>query len=96
MQASDGFQHGLPEHAQRDEARARFLAADDIGELRFWNHQWRQNWESVLFMDIWVALHRRTGCVKAMRKERNHRFVPPNPELLIPKPDRPPISRPRH
>jgi len=90
----DGFQHGLPEHLQRDEARAGFLAAEGIEELRFWNHQWRQNREGLL-LDIWAALHRRTGCVKMLRKERNHRFVPPDPEQMIKKPARPPVCWPR-
>src|ERR1043165_2623223 len=39
----DGFQHGLPEHRQRDEERERFLATEGIEEMRFWNHQWRKN-----------------------------------------------------
>ncbi len=85
----DGFQHGMPEIIQRDEARARFLAAEGIEELRFWNHQWRQNREGIL-LDIWAALHRRTGCVQVKRKEQNHRFVPPNPDELIEKPAKPP------
>jgi len=62
--------------------------------LRFWNHQWRKNRAGVL-LDIWAALHRRTGCVKVMRKERNHRFVPPKPEQLIEKPAKPPMCHPR-
>ena len=41
--------------------------------------------EGVL-LEIWHALHRRTGCVKVMRKEQNHRFVPPPPEQLIGEP----------
>ena len=90
----DGFQHGLPEPLQRDEERARFLAAEGIEELRFWNHQWRKNRDGVL-LDIWAALHRRTGCVKVMRKEQNNRFVPPKPEQLIEKPAKPPMCRPR-
>ena len=90
----DGFQHGLPEHLQRDEERAKFLAAEGIEELRFWNHQWRKNREGVL-LEIWEALHRRTGCVKVMRKEQNHRFVPPKPEQLIEKPEKPLMCRPR-
>jgi very-short-patch-repair endonuclease len=61
----DGFEHGLPEHLQRDEERAKFLAAEGIEELRFWNHQWRKNREGVL-LEIWEALHRRTGCVKVI------------------------------
>ena len=89
----DGFQHGLPEHLQRDEERAKFLAAEGIEELRFWNHQWRKNREGAL-LEIWEALHRRTGCVKVMRKEPNHRFVPPKPEQLIRKPAKPPMCRP--
>jgi very-short-patch-repair endonuclease len=90
----DGFQHGRPDKIQRDENRTRFLAAQNIEELRFWNHQWRNNREGVL-VDIWTALHRRTGCVKMMRKEQNHRFVPPKPEQMIEKPAPPPMCRPR-
>lgn len=90
----DGSQHGLPEIIQRDEVRARFLAAEGIEELRFWNHAWRKNREGVL-LDIWAALHPRTGCVKVLRKEQNHRFLPPNPEQLIEKPAKPPMCRPR-
>jgi very-short-patch-repair endonuclease len=89
----DGFQHGLPEHLQRDEERAKILAAEGIEELRFWNHQWQKNREGVL-PEIWEALHRRTGCVKVLRKERNHRFVPPRPEQLIEKPAKPSMWRP--
>ena len=81
----DGFQHGLPEQMQRDQAREKFLAAEGIEELRFWNHQWRKNCDGVL-LEIWDALHRRTGCVMVMRKLENHRFVPPDPTQLIPKP----------
>ncbi len=77
----DGFQHGLPEHQQRDEAREKFLAAEGIEVLRFWNHQWRQNRDGVL-LAIWEALHRRTGCTQIMRKLQNNRFVPPAPLQL--------------
>ncbi len=86
----DGFQHGLPEHLQRDEERAKFLAAEGIQELRFWNHQWRKNREGVL-LEIWEALHRRTGCMKVVRKEQNQRFLPPKPEQIIAKPTKPPM-----
>jgi very-short-patch-repair endonuclease len=81
----DGFQHGLPEHLQRDEDRAKFLAAEGIEELRFWNHQWRGNREGVL-LEIWTALHRRTGCTRVMRKEQDHRFVPPKATEVLQKP----------
>jgi very-short-patch-repair endonuclease len=80
----DGFQHGLPRRLQHDEERTKFLAGEGIEELRFWNHQWRKNREGVL-LEIWEALHRRTGCVKVMRKDQNHRFVPPKPEQLVEK-----------
>ena len=88
----DGFQHGLPEGIKRDEERETFLAEQDIEVLRFWNHQWNKNREGVL-LEIWHALHRRTGCVKVMRKEQNHRFVPPPPERLIGEPK--PLPRKR-
>jgi len=77
----DGFQHGLPEQRQRDAELEQWLAAEDIEELRFWNHQWRDNREGVL-LEIWPALHRRTGCVQVMRKVQNHRSVPPRIEQL--------------
>ena len=38
----DGFQHGLPEEIQRDEAREKFLAEQGIETLGFWNHQWHK------------------------------------------------------
>jgi len=75
----DGFQHGLPQQRPRDEERERFLASQGIEELRFWNHQWKNNREGVL-LEIWTALHRRTGCVAVMRKLENHRYVPLNIE----------------
>jgi very-short-patch-repair endonuclease len=80
----DGFQHGLPEQMQRDEKRRQFLVSQDIEELRFWNRQWRTNREGVL-LDIWEAIHRRTGRVKIMRKVQNHRFVPPDPAKMVPR-----------
>ena len=79
----DGFQHGLPEQMRRDEERRRFLDSQGIEELRFWNHQWQKNREGVL-LKIWDALHRRTGCIAVMRKVQNHRFIPPNPDAIIP------------
>lgn len=87
----DGFQHGLPEQSRRDETRVQFLAAENIEELRFWNHQWRKNREGVL-LDIWRALHRRSGCVKVMRKVRNHRYVPPGTGQVADNPLSPALS----
>lgn len=84
----DGFQHGQPAQHQYDTERERFLASEGIEELRFWNHQWRANREAVL-LEIWNALHRRTGCVAVMRKLQNHRFVPPEVNELIQPPTRP-------
>jgi very-short-patch-repair endonuclease len=79
----DGFQHGLPEQMRRDTERTKLLDSQGIEEMRFWNHQWNKNREGVL-LEIWVALHRRTGCVAVMRKVQNHRFAPPNPDQIIP------------
>ena len=83
----DGFQHGLPEGMRRDEEREKYLAEQGIEVLRFWNHQWRKNREGVL-LEIWHALHRRTGCARVMRKVENQNFVPPKPEQFVgaPKP----------
>jgi hypothetical protein len=69
---------------QHDAERTKFLEAQGIEELHFWNHQWNKNREGVL-LEIWEALHRRSGCGVVMRKIQNHRFVPPNPERIIPK-----------
>jgi very-short-patch-repair endonuclease len=84
----DGFQHGLPEQRQHDEEREKFLASEGVEELRFWNHQWWENREGIL-LEIWNALHRRTGCVAVMRKVRNHRFLPPKADALIQPPPEP-------
>jgi very-short-patch-repair endonuclease len=88
----DGFEHGLPRQQKHDAAREQFLAAEDIEELRFWNHQWRSNREGVLW-EIWHALQRRSGCLQVMRKVENNRFVPLPVEKLGKKPDRK-VSRP--
>ena len=89
----DGFGHGLPEQRQHDLARERFLQSQGILELRFWNRQWRHNHEGVL-LEIWHALHQRTGCVQVMRKLQNQRYVPPEPHQLTAKPPKPPIWHP--
>ena len=77
----DGFQHGLPEQMQHDEARSAFLKEQDIEELRFWNHEWQRNREGCL-LAIWDALQRRTGCVQVMKHAEEQRFVPPNEKIL--------------
>jgi ATP-dependent helicase HrpA/adenine-specific DNA-methyltransferase len=77
----DGFHHGLPEQMKDDQARSLFLNSHAIEELRFWNHQWRKNAEAVL-LEIWHAVHRRTGCAQVKTKTENQRFVPPQPGQL--------------
>ena len=89
----DGFEHGTPGQFKRDEVRERFLADNGIAVLRFWNRQWRTNRDGVL-LDIWHALHWRTGCVEVMRKVENHSYVPPKPEQLTDKPPMPPVWHP--
>ncbi|HNQ74383.1 MAG TPA: DUF559 domain-containing protein [Verrucomicrobiota bacterium] len=89
----DGFQHGLPEGIKRDEEREKFLAEQDIEVVRFWNHQWHKNRGGVL-LEIWHARQRRTGCVKVMWKEQNHRFVPPKLEQVLGEPKPLPRKRP--
>jgi very-short-patch-repair endonuclease len=78
----DGGQHGSPEGIQHDAERQKSLADQGIEVLRFWNHQWNRNRAGVL-LEIWHTLQRRTGCVKVVRKEPNHRFIPPQPDQLI-------------
>ena len=68
--------------------RENRFCEEDIEDLRFWNHDWRHNHDGVL-LAIWEALHRRTGCEKIQRKEQNHRFIPPDPTNLLPKPRKP-------
>jgi very-short-patch-repair endonuclease len=77
----DGFQHGLPQQRRHDRKREQWLAGQGIAELRFWNHQWRDNREGVL-LEIWRALQERTGCVGVERKKENQQFVPPKPEQV--------------
>lgn len=77
----DGSQHGLPEQQAHDEHREKFLMGEGIEEMRFWNHQWRKNRDGVL-LEIWHALQRRTGCEVVMRKQQNHRYVPPKASQL--------------
>ena len=77
----DGFQHGLPEGLQRDAAREKFLAEQDIETLRFWIRQLRENREGCL-LAIWVALQRRTGCVRVMKNVAGQRFVPPEEKSI--------------
>ena len=84
----DGFQHGLPEQQKHDVERKVFLDSIGIEELRFWNRRWNRNRAGVL-LEIWDTLHRRTGCVAVMRKVQNNRFVPPNPDKIIPAPAKP-------
>ena len=78
----DGFQHVMPEQRVRDEKREKFLAAQGIEELRFWNHQWNKNRDGVM-ADVWQALHRRTGCVTVARKAQNQRFIPPSLDQIV-------------
>jgi hypothetical protein len=75
------FQHGHPQRTREDEVRRYFLAGQGIEELRFWNHQWRKNPDGVL-LEIWRAVHGRTGCIELARKVENRRFVPPRPDFL--------------
>jgi very-short-patch-repair endonuclease len=84
----DGFQHGLPLQHRHDVEREKFLASKGIEEMRFWNHQWQNNCEGIL-LEIWNALHRRTGCVVVMRKVQNHRFFAPKVDELIQPPPKP-------
>jgi very-short-patch-repair endonuclease len=54
----DGGGHNYQNGVIRDRAREEFLARQEIEVLRFWNHQVRQELDSVLTA-IWLALERR-------------------------------------
>ena len=56
----DGGGHGFPDQRARYEKRNRFLADQGIKVRRFWNHQMRQQVETVRF-EIWHTLLERTG-----------------------------------
>jgi very-short-patch-repair endonuclease len=77
----DGFQHGSPEQMKYDKEREQFLNSKGIEVLRFWNHQWHENKDGIL-LEIWNALHRRTGCISVTRKTENNRFIPPAPKQV--------------
>jgi very-short-patch-repair endonuclease len=54
----DGGGHNYHVGQIRDRARSEFLARNGIIVLRFWNHQVRQELDSVL-QSIWFALQER-------------------------------------
>jgi very-short-patch-repair endonuclease len=84
----DGSQHGMPERILHDETRAKFLSNRGVMVLRYWNRNWRHNRAGIL-LEIWLAVQQRTGKTKLERKVENHRFVPPDPAQLMPKPPKP-------
>ncbi|PYL08380.1 MAG: hypothetical protein DME34_04740 [Verrucomicrobia bacterium] len=55
----DGSGHGYQLPERRDQARAESLARQGIAVIRFWNHQVREELDSVL-QAIWFALEKRT------------------------------------
>lgn len=76
----DGGGHGFPEQRQHDEERERFLAAQGIKTLRFWNHQLRGQLEAIRF-EIWYALMERTGRAKEIAAflPKSHPSPQPSP-----------------
>ncbi|MBK9137422.1 MAG: DUF559 domain-containing protein [Verrucomicrobia bacterium] len=74
----DGGGHGFPEQRQHDEERERFLAAQGIKTLRFWNHQVRGELETIRF-EIWYALMERTGRAKEIAAFLPRPHPHPNP-----------------
>ena len=81
----DGSQHGFPEGMQRDETREKFLAAQGIETLRFWNRQWRENCEGCL-LEIWNAVQERSGLVRVMKNAEEQQFIPPDlKQVQLPK-----------
>jgi hypothetical protein len=45
-------------------------------------------------LEIWHALHKRTGCTGLSRKSQNHKYRPPKPNQLTEKPDPPAVWYP--
>jgi ATP-dependent helicase HrpA/adenine-specific DNA-methyltransferase len=89
----DGFQHGTFGEFTRNQERERFLQERGIETLRFWNRQWRSNREGVL-LEIWHAVHRRTGCLQTARKEQNYRYKPLGYKQIGEKPPQAPFRYP--
>lgn len=56
----DGGGHNYRAGQIRDRARSEFIGRQGIAVLRFWNHQVRQEPDSVL-QAIWFALEKRCG-----------------------------------
>jgi hypothetical protein len=56
----DGGGHNYQSGQLRDRTREQFLARHGIEVMRFWNHQVREELNSVLTA-IWLALEKRTG-----------------------------------
>ena len=55
----DGSGHDYSQREKRDHAREEFLAGQGIALVRFWNHQVREELDSVLEV-IWSALEERS------------------------------------
>jgi very-short-patch-repair endonuclease len=56
----DGGGHNYRDGQMRDQRREKFLANQGIAVVRFWNHQVREELDSVL-QAIWFALEEKTG-----------------------------------
>jgi very-short-patch-repair endonuclease len=56
----DGGGHNYRGGQMRDQRREKFLANKGIAVVRFWNHQVREELDSVL-QAIWFALDEQTG-----------------------------------
>src|SRR2546428_5053875 len=79
----DGGRHGFPEQRTKDQERNRFLAAQGIKVLRFWNHQLRKELASVR-CEIWYSLMERAGRtaeIAALLPKPPH----PSPQALSPR-----------
>ena len=55
----DGSGHGYRLREAYDRAREQFLSKNEIAVVRFWNHQVREELDSVL-QAIWIALEERS------------------------------------
>ena len=78
----DGGGHGFPSQRDQDQERDKFLSAQGIKILRFWNHQLHGELEAVRF-EIWHALMERTGRTDVLRHLKAR---PPEPPHLNPLP----------
>jgi len=79
----DGGGHGFPARQKHDKKRDQYFESKGVKVLRFWNHQLRDEMESVRF-EIWHALMEGTGRTDEIARYKSK--PPPSSDLRPPSP----------